>query len=110
MEQLYDWRGTEITVGSNVVYATGSRSSMTMVEAEVLEIRLRENPDRWNKKRYFSLIVRPLESHNTNVASRKRKFVWDDRDAEDPKDRWHYEEIEVKPVALTAVERVTVVG
>ncbi len=109
--EIRDWRGTELTVGSKIVYATGSRSSMTMVEAEVLEIRPREKVDRWGpKQRTYSLIVRPVDSHNTNVASRGRKFVWDDRDAEDPKDRWHYEDVPVKPVALTAVERVTVIG
>jgi hypothetical protein len=38
-----DWRGTEIHKGSTIIYATGSSSSVDVVEAEVLDVIPTEN-------------------------------------------------------------------
>lgn len=79
--QMIDWRGTVIEPGSIVVYPGRHSSSMWMVEAEVLEIF-----QDWHWDRFvWALKVQPIRQ---GVRMRT----------------------DGKPVKITALERVTVVG
>jgi len=79
--EMKDWRGTLITPGSIIVYPGRQSSSMWMVEAEVLEIF-----QDWHWDRFvWALRVQP-----TRVG--------------------RYGERSLKPVKITALERVTVIG
>jgi len=79
--QMNDWRGTPIEPGSLIVYPGRHSSSMWMVEAEVLEI-LQD----WHWDRFvWALKVQPLRQGT-------------------------YGRTNMKPVKITALERVTVIG
>lgn len=78
---MNDWRGTPIEPGSLIVYPGRHSSSMWMVEAEVLEI-LQD----WHWDRFvWALKVQPLRQGT-------------------------YGRTNMKPVKITALERVTVIG
>ncbi len=80
MVQMKDWRGTSIVPGSIIVYPGRHRSHMWMMEAEVLEIvQIWE----WNQFKW-ALRVQPLRQGT-------------------------YGRTNMKPVRITALERVTVV-
>lgn len=78
--EMKDWRGTPIVPGSIVVYPGRQSSSMWMVEAEVLEV---------------------FQDWHYN------DFVWALR--VQPKRVGKYGDRSLKPVKLTALERVTVI-
>lgn len=79
--EMNDWRGTPIVAGSIIVYPGRQGAHQWMVEAEVLEI-----VQVWNWNTFvWALRVQPL-----------RKGA--------------YGRTNMKPVKLTALERVTVVG
>jgi hypothetical protein len=79
--QMNDWRGNPIVPGSIVVYPGRKGSHQWMMEAEVLEI---VQVWEWNQ------------------------FVWAIR--VQPMRQGRYSRTNMKPVKLTALERVTVVG
>lgn len=78
--EMKDWRGTPIEPGSIIVYPGRQSSSMWMVEAEVLEIF---QDWRWTDF-VWTLRVQPLRVGR-------------------------YGERSLKPVKVTALERVTVI-
>lgn len=83
-----DWRGTEIKNGSIILYVVTYSSSVKIVEAEVIRIRDEEYKTNWqNRKRTFSLDVKPLRNNSHGHVS--------EREGE---------------VRITAIERVTVIG
>ena len=83
---MKDWRGNVIEPGSLIVYPGRHSSHMWMVEAEVLELTQVVSPyDYYNTKPIPALRVQPLRQ---GTYSRPNK----------------------KPVTLTALERITVVG
>lgn len=104
-EPLLDWRGNEIKVGSVIIYAVSSGSRVVLNEAVVKEIL--PNTGYEAKYRPNKIIAQPINSHS---KGRFKKFVWDDKNHVDAAKRWHYEEVEGKPVRLTALERVVVIG
>jgi hypothetical protein len=87
MSNYTDWRGTEITVGCHIVYPVRQSSSMWMNEAEVTEIV----PTKLGVQQTESFFLRGRLVHSGDrytdkVGARQRKVV-----------------------AVTAVDRVTVV-
>ena len=89
MEHLKDWRGNDIEPGSLIVYPGRHSSSMWMVEAEVLEwVEITSPYSTWETP-VPALRVQPLRQGRYGQSESR---------------------VDKKPVTLTALERVTVVG
>jgi nitrate reductase alpha subunit len=67
-----DFRGIPIRVGSRIVYPCREGSALWMNEAEVVEIRSKE--DDWGRVR-TSLVVRPIKSSSSWRVPQKEQFV-----------------------------------
>ena len=91
-----DWRGTEIKVGSKVVYPTRRGSSLDVEEATVTEI-IPQDKTKYPWKEYTLKVERP----STKWVS---KGSYED-------DNYSYDQVDyIAKITLTEIGRVTVVN
>lgn len=84
---MKDWRGNDVEIGSTVVYAVSFSSSVTMVEAEVVEIN-EDFVNAYGRKEPYLKVRRLREASGYGQA----------------------QAVEPREVKLTVPKRVVVVG